>query len=259
MKILTWNINGIRAVIKKGFLDFLKDEGPDLLFLQEIKISEKDIEKQGFDFPGYKSYWNPAQRPGYSGTAVLVKEELVQRHPFKDIFSLEGDDEGRVQILEWDDLYLSNIYFPNAGPDLARLDFKMDFNDRLLKKLRKLDKKKPFVIGGDYNVAHQEMDLARPRQNVGNAGFTKEERAWMDKFLKSGFRDSFRELNPDTQKYSWWTYRALQAREKNIGWRIDYFCVSDRILSSVKESDILDSVRGSDHAPVKIVIQKNLK
>src|SRR6056297_2358124 len=252
MKIVSWNVNGIRAVLRKGFSDFLKRYRPDILFLQEIKISRQDIDKNGFDFPGYKVYWNPAERPGYSGTATLVQEDLDRNQFFSRTFSIDNDDEGRVQFLEAERFYLANIYFPNSGPDLGRLDFKIDFNNYLLQEFKKLEKKKPLIIGGDYNVAHQEMDLARPRQNRGNAGFTDQEREWMSRFLDSGFRDTFRELHPRTEKYSWWTYRAPQARKKNIGWRIDYFCVSGNIFKSVQKSDILDTITGSDHAPVSI-------
>ncbi len=254
MKIFSWNVNGIRASIRKGFAEFLKKHQPDIFFLQEIKISRQDIEKERIEFEGYQAYWNPAQRPGYSGTAILVKEEKIGLIFLESVFSPPKDDEGRVQFLETQDLYLANIYFPNAGPELARLDFKIEFNNKLLQRIKSLEKKKPFLIGGDYNVAHQEIDLARPKQNVGNAGFTEEERAWMTQFLNSGFKDTFREIQPEKEKYTWWTYRSPQAREKNIGWRIDYFCVSDSILKRVKKSDILDTVKGSDHAPLEIEI-----
>lgn len=254
MKILSWNVNGVRAILRKGFEEFLGKYDPDVLFLQEIKISREDIKKQGVDFQGYRTYWNPAERPGYSGTAVLVKDRVDKERPFRRVFSIDDDKEGRVQFLEWDELYLANIYFPNSGPELERLDFKINFNDQLLQEIKKLEKKKPLVIGGDYNVAHREIDLARPKQNVGNAGFTDEERAWMTKFLESGFVDTFREFHPQTEKYTWWTYRAPQARKKNIGWRIDYFCVSDNILKRVKKAEILDTITGSDHAPIRIKI-----
>lgn len=254
MDIFSWNVNGIRAVMRKGFEDFLKKYRPDILFLQEIKISGEDIEKEGIEFPGYEIHWNPAERPGYSGTAALVKEDTKKKDGLENVFSIKDDKEGRVQFLEWKDLYLANIYFPNAGPDLARLDFKLDFNNGLLDEFKKLKKKKPLLIGGDYNVAHQEIDLARPKQNRGNAGFTDEERAWMSKFLDSGFVDTFRNLHPQTEKYTWWTYRAPQARKKNIGWRIDYFCVSDNIFRRVIKSEILDIVQGSDHAPIRVRI-----
>lgn len=252
LNIYTWNINGIRAAVRKGFNDFLESEKPDILFLQEIKIAGKDIEKNGLDFDGYKTYWNPAERPGYSGTATLVKKNLAKK--IKKVSSIKDDDEGRVQFLEWDGFNLANIYFPNAGPDLGRLDFKIKFNNKLLTEIKKLEKKAPLIIGGDYNVAHEEIDLARPKQNVGNAGFTDKERTWMSKFLDKGFVDTFRHLYPEKEQYTWWTYRAPQARAKNIGWRIDYFCVSDNILSRVKDTKILDTVQGSDHCPVKIKI-----
>src|SRR6056297_1015412 len=254
MHIFSWNVNGIRAILRKNFKDFLSRYTPEVLFLQEIKIAQKDIEKEGLEFSGYETYWNPAQRPGYSGTAALVKKDLLKKNPLKQVSSIEKDEEGRAQFLEFKDFYLANIYFPNAGPDLGRMDFKIKFNNGLLREIKNLEKNKPFIIGGDYNVAREEIDLARPKQNVGNAGFTEEERAWMNKFLNSGFADTFRKFHPQTEKYTWWTYRAPGAREKNIGWRIDYFCVSDRILKRVQKSEILDNVQGSDHAPIKIKI-----
>src|SRR6056297_439435 len=252
MEIFSWNVNGIRAIIKKNFKDFLSRYNPDILGLQEIKISQKDIEKENLAFKNYKVYWNPARKPGYSGTAVLLKKDIY--NSLKNVFSLSEDTEGRVQCLEFKDFYLVNTYFPNAGPDLERLDFKIEFNNKLLNKIKKLEKNKPFVIGGDYNVAHREIDLARPKQNAGNAGFTREERDWMSTFLNSGFCDIFREFHPQTRKYTWWTYRAPRARAKNIGWRIDYFCVSGSILERVEKGEIKDKVKGSDHAPVKIKI-----
>lgn len=253
MDIFSWNVNGIRAIMKKNFFDFLSRYNPDVLCLQEIKIAEKDIKKEDFDFPGYEVYWHSAQRPGYSGTATLLKKEI--NDSVKKVFGLPGDKEGRVQFLEFKDFYLANIYFPNAGPDLKRLNFKIKFNTKLLKEIKKLEKNKPFIIGGDYNVAHKEIDLARPKQNVGNAGFTQEERDWMTKFLNSGFSDVFRKLHPRTEQYTWWTYRAPKARAKNIGWRIDYFCLSDNILKRLEKAEIKDKVKGSDHAPIKIKIK----
>ncbi|MCB9802399.1 exodeoxyribonuclease III [Candidatus Nomurabacteria bacterium] len=259
LNIISWNVNGIRAVVKKGFRDFLSKYQPDILCLQEIKISEEALKKHsgkfsaeggpasGWDFVAYQEFWNPATRPGYSGTACLVKNNLpVERLP-----DLSWDDEGRILILDLGKYYLANIYFPNANNELSRMDFKMDFNDKLLKHLKKLETKKPVIVTGDFNVAHQEIDLARPKENIGSAGFTQEERDWMEKFLKAGFKDTFRELHPETIKYSWWSYRA-GARSRNVGWRIDYFCVSNKALKNIKKAYILNEILGSDHCPVGI-------
>ncbi len=254
MKLISWNVNGIRAVSKKGFKTFLSQEKPDFLCLQEIKISEDTKNKTEFDFSNYKEYWNCAQRPGYSGTAILAREDLRGVLDIKNGFGLvEFDREGRVQTLELAKFYLLNIYFPNANHELSRLRYKLDFNDALLKYVKKLEKKKPVIITGDFNVAHQEIDLARPRDNEGNAGFTVEERAWFSQFLKAGFIDTFRYKNSDKIQYSWWSFRA-GARSRNIGWRIDYFCVSDKLKKSLKKAYILDKVTGSDHAPVGLEI-----
>jgi exodeoxyribonuclease III len=249
MKLLSWNVNGIRAVVKKGFSDFLKKESPDVLCLQEIKIDKEAINKKEFDFPGYQEFYNPAERKGYSGTAILVKNNLDIKIENK----LVWDDEGRIQVADLGKFFLANVYFPNANHELSRLGFKLNFNDKLLRYIKSLEKSKPVIICGDYNVAHNEIDLARPKDNVGNPGFTDEERAWMTKFLHSGFKDTFREKFPQEVKYSWWSYR-MRAREKNIGWRIDYFCVSDKMMKDIKEAFILDKIHGSDHCPVGIMI-----
>lgn len=262
MKILSWNVNGIRAVIKKGFLDFLKKEEPDVLCLQEIKINDAAILKEKFDFPEYEEYWNSAERPGYSGTAILVKSsEVYKVKSFNDSIGVkEFDQEGRTQTLEFEKYYLVNAYFPNANHELSRLDYKLRFDQALLKHCQKLEnpstgsgQAKPVIICGDFNVAHEEIDLARPKDNVGNPGFTDEERAWMTKFLTKGFVDTFRSLHPDKVGYSWWSYR-FNARPRNIGWRIDYFCVSAKLFKYIKKAFILNQVTGSDHCPVGIEI-----
>ena len=249
MKIISWNVNGLRAVIKKGFADFLKKSKPDILCLQEIKIDEAAIKLAECDFSGYQELWNPAERKGYSGTAVLVRDGLKAALEPK----LDWDDEGRVQIIDSGKFYLANVYFPNANHELSRLKFKLEFNDKLLSYFKKLEKNKPVIVCGDYNVAHEEIDLARPRDNIGNAGFTDEERAWMTKFLRQGFIDTFRHFYPEKQEYSWWSYRAF-ARVKNIGWRIDYFCVSGKIIKRVKRAFIMGGIEGSDHCPVGIEV-----
>jgi len=250
MKLISWNINGIRAVVKKGFVDFLKKENPDVLCLQEIKISADARNKEIFDFKGYQEFWHSAYRPGYSGTMTLVKDgiKVLGEETFL------ADDEGRVQVLEFKKFYLANVYFPNANSELSRLDFKLRFNDRLLKFFKKLEEKKPLIICGDYNVANEEIDLARPKDNEGSAGFTKEERTWMTKFLQAGFVDVWREMHPLEKKYSWWSYR-MGARARNVGWRIDYFCVSCYFLKSVISSFIMNEVVGSDHCPIKIELK----
>lgn len=250
MKLISWNVNGIRAVSKKGFKDFLQTVQPDVLGVQEIKISNLARESQEFDFAGYQEYWHSAERPGYSGTAIFV------RQGFKGVLGVSnglGDDrfdsEGRVQTVEFKELYLLNVYFPNANDQLSRLGYKLEFNETLLEYIKKLEKKKPVIITGDFNVAHEEIDLARPKANIGNAGFTAEERAWLTKFLKAGYIDTFRELNGNKIQYSWWSFR-MAARSRNVGWRIDYFCASAKLKVLLKKAYIMDQVLGSDHAPV---------
>jgi len=248
MKIISWNVNGLRAVLKKGFLDFITNYQVDILGLQEIKISTQVSDKLNLNFPGYQLFLNGALRPGYSGTGLLVKNELLKDIKYiRGIGIKEFDDEGRVQILEFKNFYLFNVYFPNANAELSRLNYKQKFNEALLAYILKL--KKPVIISGDFNVAHQPLDLARPKANEGVAGYTLEERAFLDKLSKLKFVDSFRLKNNKLVKYSWWSYRAL-ARERNVGWRIDYFWLSDKLKKQVKEADILTEVFGSDHAPV---------
>lgn len=253
MKIISWNVNGLRAVIKKGFLDFLQNQKADIVAIQEIKISQEKKDQLMFDFPNYEEFWHPAKKPGYSGTLILFKKNL---NIIKKIVGMgidKFDNEGRLQTIELDNFYLINTYFPNSNDLLSRLPYKLEFNTEVLKYLKKLEKKKPIIITGDFNVAHQEIDLARPKTNKGSAGFTEEERSWMDEFIKKGFIDSFRHLNPNKIQYSWWSYRG-GARSKNVGWRIDYFCVSKKIIKKIKKSYILDQITGSDHAPIGIEI-----
>jgi exodeoxyribonuclease-3 len=250
--LMSWNVNGIRAAVKNGFVNFLKTEQPEVLGLQEIKITNAAREKEEFDFAGYDEYWHPAKRPGYSGTAVLTKVQPITYHA--GIGDAKFDDEGRVQTLEFEKFYFVNCYFPNANHELSRLDYKEEFNATFLKYVKKLEQKKPVIICGDFNVAHREIDLARPKENEGNAGFTDEERKWADKFLEHGLVDTFRLLNPEKIQYSWWSYRHY-ARDRNIGWRIDYFLVSKILVPKIKKAFILDEVIGSDHAPVGIEIE----
>jgi len=248
MKLLSWNVNGLRAVVRKGFIDFLKQEKPDALCLQEIKINNEARLKENFNFAGFQEFWHPAKRPGYSGTAILLRDGFKASY----LPNLNWDNEGRIQILDLGKFYLANIYFPNANHELSRLDFKIKFSDKLFTYFKKLEKAKPLIIGGDFNVAHKEIDLARPKENIGNPGFTFEERAWLDKFLRDGFIDTFRYFYPEKISYSWWSYRA-NARARNIGWRIDYFCASAKLIKNIKKAFILNNINGSDHCPVGIV------
>jgi len=250
MKLISWNVNGIRAAARKGFKDFLIEYQPDILCLQETKISESARDLVEFDFAGYREFWHSAERPGYSGTAVLVREGFKGVKSVKNGLGLSDfDQEGRVQIIELTKFYLLNIYFPNSNAELSRLDYRLKFNEALLKQIKKLEKTKPVIITGDFNVAHEAIDLARPKENEGSAGYTKEERQWFSKFLAAGFIDSFRELNGEKIQYSWWSFR-MRARERNVGWRIDYFCLSAKLKKLIKRAYILDKVTGSDHAPI---------
>ncbi len=254
MKIISWNVNGIRAITKKGFIDFLNKENPDILALQEVKISDDKKSLEEFDFANYEEFWNCAKRPGYSGTLILYKKNIAVIKEERGLSIEKFDIEGRVQTLELKNFYFVNTYFPNSNNELSRLDYKLEFNKELEKYLKKLEKKKPVILTGDLNVAHEEIDLARPKENIGNPGFTHEERVWMNSFLKNGFVDTFRYLHPNKIKYSWWSFRA-GARARNVGWRIDYFCVSKKLIKKVERADILDQVAGSDHAPVVLEIK----
>lgn len=253
MKIISWNLNGLRAALSKGLESFLRQELPDIICFQEIKIADATRAKLEIDFPGYQAYWHGAVRPGYSGTAILVKKELAGWSVINGLGLDRYDNEGRVQILESPEFYLLNVYFPNSNPTLGRLSYRLDFNAALLSRIKELELMKPVIITGDFNVAHQEIDLARPKENVGNAGFTAEERAWFGELLQAGYLDSFRVLNPDKIQYSWWSFRA-GARERNVGWRIDYFVISAKLRKKIKKAFILDQVTGSDHAPVGLEI-----
>lgn len=244
MKFISWNVNGLRACAKKGFFDFLNETKPDILALQETKMQKDQLT---FEFEGYHLYMNDAQKKGYSGTLVLTKEK-----PLSVSYDIEGIDhpkEGRVITLEYPDYYFVNAYVPNSKDGLLRLDYRMLWEDDLRAHLVKLDQIKPVIYCGDLNVAHQEIDLKNPDTNHKNPGFSDEERNKFSELLKAGFVDTFRFLYPETIKYSWWSYR-MQARERNIGWRIDYFVVSERLKDKLKSADILNEVYGSDHCPV---------
>ena len=248
MKYLSWNVNGLRACLGKGFLDYFWQQDADAFCLQETKLQPGQVE---LELPGYHQYWHSAVKKGYSGTAVFCKRE-----PLSVAYDI-GDDamngEGRSIPLEFEDHYLVTVYTPNAQQGLARLDFRMAWEDAFRTYLHALDEKKPVIVCGDLNVAHQEIDLKNPKTNRGNAGFSDEERGKMTQLLDSGFTDTFRYLHPEeTGIYSWWSYR-FKAREKNAGWRIDYFLVSDRVKDRVKEANIHTQVMGSDHCPVELI------
>jgi len=249
MKLISWNVNGIRAVYKKGFEDFLKNVNADLFSIQETKMQEGQFE---LNVPGYQVFLNSAERKGYSGTAIFTK--ISPCNVYYGIGIEEHDHEGRVITLEFNKFYLVNVYTPNSGRELARLSYRTVWEVDFRNYLKKLDNNKPIIICGDLNVAHNEIDLKNPKSNHKNAGFTNEERAEMTKLLDSGFVDSFRYLYPDrTDCYTWWSYMN-NSREKNVGWRIDYFIVSDRIKNNINESSIFPEVMGSDHCPICLEI-----
>ena len=247
MKLITWNVNGLRACLGKGFLDFFNAMDADAFCLQETKLQPHQIE---LDLPGYHIYWNSAEKKGYSGTALITKTE-----PLSVTYGLgipEHDTEGRVITAEYEDFYLVCCYTPNAQNELARIDYRMQWEDDFRAYLMALDQKKPVVLCGDLNVAHEEIDLKNPKSNRGNAGFSDQEREKMTALLGSGFADSFRVLYPDkTGAYTWWSYR-FNARKNNAGWRIDYFIVSERLMPRVKDQIIHADVTGSDHCPVEL-------
>ena len=252
MKIITWNVNGLRACIKNGFVDSFKTLNPDIICMQETKLQQEQIPDGFYDTKKYKDYWHFAEKKGYSGTCILTKKEPIKYTT--GINSAIHDAEGRGITLEFDDFYLVNCYVPNAQPELKRLDYRMNYEDNLRKYLKKLDKKKPVVYCGDLNVAHEEIDLKNPKTNVGNPGFSDEEREKMTDLLDSGFVDVYRNLYPTGTEYTWWSYR-MNAREKNVGWRIDYFIVSERFMKQVKDIKIHNEIYGSDHCPVELILK----
>lgn len=250
MKLISWNVNGLRACLNKGFLSFVEQAQADIIALQETKMQQGQAE---VDMPGYTEYWNSAQKKGYSGTAVFTKQAPVA--VTTGIGIAEHDTEGRVLTLEYEPFYFVNCYTPNSQRGLARLSYRMEWEEAFLGYLKALDEKKPVILCGDLNVAHQEIDIKNPKSNRMNAGFTDEERAKMTQLLSSGFVDTFRRLYPDvTGAYSWWSYFG-NARANNVGWRIDYFIVSERLMPRVKDSFILPEVEGSDHCPVGILLE----
>lgn len=249
MKFISWNVNGLRACVQKGFLDYFHSVDADFFCIQESKLQEGQI---ALDLPGYHQYWNYAEKKGYSGTAIFAKKEPVSVS--YGIGIDEHDREGRVITLEYDNFYLVTCYTPNSQNELARLPYRMTWEDDFLAYLKSLDVKKPVILCGDLNVAHEEIDLKNPKSNRQNAGFSDEERAKMTALLQAGFTDTFRYFYPDTEGlYSWWSYR-FKAREKNAGWRIDYFITSERLAPQLKKAAIHTEVFGSDHCPVELDI-----
>lgn len=249
MKLISWNVNGLRACVGKGFLDFFKEADADIFCIQESKLQEGQIDLQ---LEGYEQYWNYAIKKGYSGTAVFTK-----RKPLSVSYGIgieEHDQEGRVITCEFEDFYFVTVYTPNSQNELARLDYRMRWEDDFRSYLTALDRKKPVIVTGDMNVAHKEIDLKNPKTNRRNAGFTDEECEKFTALLEAGFVDSFRYFYPDlTGAYSWWSYR-FSARAKNAGWRIDYFCVSARLADKMEDARILSDVYGSDHCPIELDI-----
>ncbi len=244
MKLISWNVNGFRAVLTKGFEDFFKNADADIFCLQETKLQP---EQASFHPEGYFEYWNSAEKKGYSGTAVFTKEKPIDvQYGLGEFFD---DNEGRAITLEFEDFYFLCVYTPNAQRELARLDFRLKWESALRSYIKSLDEKKPVVYCGDLNVAHCEIDLKNPSTNHHSAGFSDEERAAFSVLLAEGFSDTYRTLYPDRVEYSWWSY-MMRARERNAGWRIDYFVVSDRLMPRVNESAILGDIYGSDHCPV---------
>lgn len=250
MKLISWNVNGLRACVGKGFLDFVKEQAPDVLCLQETKLQAGQIE---LALPHYHQYWNYAEKKGYSGTAVFTKEE-----PLSVSYGIgigQHDKEGRVITAELPEFYLVTVYTPNSQNELARLPYRMEWEDAFLSYLKKLEETKPVIFCGDLNVAHQEIDLKNPKTNRKNAGFTDEERGKFTQVLDSGFIDTYRYFYPDTEGvYSWWSYR-FKAREKNAGWRIDYFVVSECLKERLADAMIYTQVMGSDHCPVGLELK----
>lgn len=249
MKLVSWNVNGLRACLKKGFLESVTTLDADVVCLQETKMEQGQAE---VDLPGYLDFWNSAQKKGYSGTAIFTRKEPLSVSYGMDVE--RHDQEGRLITLEYPDFWLVNCYTPNAQNGLARIDYRMDWETELLSYLKSLEKEKPVVYCGDLNVAHQEIDLKNPKTNRTNAGFSDQEREKMTKLLASGFTDTFRHLYPDrADAYSWWSYR-FNARERNVGWRIDYFIVSDALAGRVEDAAIHPEVQGSDHCPVSLIL-----
>ncbi len=251
-QIYSWNVNGIRASLKKGMWEWFQATNPEIFCLQEIKAHPEQLEEYTTNPKGYHVYWNPAEKKGYSGVATFTKKKPLK---VENLQIEKFDSEGRVQILYFKDFILLNCYFPNSQEAGKRLDYKLEFCDEILTFCNQQQQKgKNIILCGDYNIAHTEIDLKNPKTNRKNPGFLPEERAWMDKFIANGYVDTFRQFNPDPGHYSWWSYR-FQARSKDIGWRIDYHCVNEAFASHIKEAGISKEVLGSDHCPVSITLK----
>ena len=251
MKLVSWNVNGLRACMNKGFPAFMDSEAPDVLCLQETKMNPDQAD---FDFPGYRLYWNPAEKKGYSGTAIFTRVEPLSVTPGMGV--PEVDAEGRVLAAEFEEFILVCVYTPNAQRDLVRIDFRMAFEDAFRDYLTRLKEKKPVLVCGDMNVAHRPIDIKNARSNIGNAGFSYEERGKFCELLASGFVDTYRRLHPDQKDaYTWWSYMG-NARANNTGWRIDYFLADPRLLPHIEEAGILPDVQGSDHCPVELILKE---
>lgn len=250
--LISWNVNGIRAVLKKDFSQWFAETAPDVLCLQETKAREEQVELP-LEFAGYHQFWNAAEKPGYSGTLILSKEKPLS--VVNGIGIEEHDTEGRVITAEYEDYYLVTVYTPNAQNALKRIEYRMSWDEAFLAYCQKLEESKPVIFCGDLNVAHREIDLARPKENRKNPGFSDQERSAFDKIVNAGFLDTFRHFHPDTtEAYSWWSYRA-GARARNVGWRIDYFCASASLADKLESASILDQVLGSDHCPVVLQLK----
>lgn len=250
MKFISWNVNGIRACVQKGFLEFFNEIDADIFCIQESKMQEGQL---NLELPGYYQYWNYAVKKGYSGTAIFTKEEPIA--VTNGIGIVEHDQEGRVITLEYENYYFVTVYTPNSQNELARLDYRMKWEEDFLAYLKRLEEKKPVIFCGDLNVAHKEIDLKNPKTNRKNAGFTDEERGKFTELLEAGFVDTFRHFYPEQEGiYSWWSYR-FKAREKNAGWRIDYFCVSECLKEQLQDAKIHTDIFGSDHCPIELDIE----
>lgn len=250
MKLISWNVNGIRACVGKGFMDYFKEVDADIFCIQESKMQEGQLE---LEMPGYHQYWNYAEKKGYSGTAIFTKQKPISVQ--NGIGVEEHDHEGRVITLEFEHFYMVTVYTPNSQNELARLSYRMTWEDAFLEHLKRLEESKPVIVCGDMNVAHKEIDLKNPKTNRKNAGFTDEEREKFSQLLESGFIDTYRYFYPDAEgMYSWWSYR-FKAREKNAGWRIDYFLVSESLKEKLVDAKIHTEVQGSDHCPVELLIE----
>lgn len=255
MKITTWNVNGFRAILKKNFKDIFQLINPDILCIQETKARQEQIEEADYKIEGYHMIWNSAARPGYSGVATFYKNGYSVENYDLGIGDEEFDVEGRTIKFNVQDIVLYNIYFPNGQRGQDRVDFKMRFYEKLLETCELMHKNgKQIIISGDFNTAHKEIDLANPKENMKTSGFLPEEREWVTKFLNNGFKDAYRELYPERIQYTWWTYR-FNARPRNIGWRLDYYLVSDMLLTRVKDVIVHDEIMGSDHCPVTLLLE----